>query len=348
MRRTKTTLIFSAGLLLVFGFAAHAFAQLPGFEYQVENKVEKGEGKPTLELRATGAIEGGTVQIERSDGKTYTEKLDAMGRGDVKKIEFDQPTGTYTYEVQVEANGGGERDVEMSFDFDAVVAEAFKVGVNTDQVRVEEGKVPLQTNRPLDRVEMVIKDSDGKTLLERTQDVGGKKGVVLVEWPPKDEVSSIELKAYDVDGFWNGVLLEPFWVEIPNEEVNFHNGKATWDDSEEEKLEKTFERIREEMRKHGDKGLELQLYIAGYTDTVGSKSDNMKLSNDRARALARWFRKNGLDIPVYYQGFGESVLAVETPDETEEPKNRRAVYVLGNAQPPTSEVFPKSAWKKVQ
>ncbi|MFW5966579.1 MAG: OmpA family protein, partial [Persicimonas sp.] len=74
----------------------------------------------------------------------------------------------------------------------------------------------------------------------------------------------------------------------------------------------------------------------------------LKLSNDRARALARWFREAGLDIPVYYQGFGESVLAVDTPDETEEPKNRRAVYVLGNAQPPTSETFPKSNWKEVQ
>ncbi|MFW5966951.1 MAG: hypothetical protein ACOCV2_05500, partial [Persicimonas sp.] len=213
MGRTKTTLIFSAGLLLVLGLAAHAFAQAPGFEYQVENKVEKGKGKPTLELKATGSIEGGVVEIERSDGETYTEKLDAMGRGDVKEIEFDQPTGKYSYRVEVEATGPGESDVDMSFDFDAVVAGEFKLSVNTDEVRVDEGKVPLQTNRPLDRVEMIVKDEDGKTLAERTQDVGGKKGVVVVEWPPKEDVSSVELKAYDVDGFWNGLLLEPFWVE---------------------------------------------------------------------------------------------------------------------------------------
>lgn len=331
----------------VFGVGAVALAQQPGFEYKVDNKVKEGDGKPTLELKATGAIDEGTAKFERSDGETFTKKLDAMDRGDVQEIPIDQPAGEYSYRVKLTAMSG-DQEVDMNLEFKAVVAEGLELEVDADRVRVDEGKAPVRTNRPLDRIEMVIKDTDGETLTDRTQEFGGKKGTITVEWPVEEDVGSIELKAYDVDGFWSSLTLEPFWVEIPNEEVNFHNGKATWDDSEESKLEKTHERIREEMRKHGDKGLEMKLYIAGYTDTVGSKSDNLELSRKRARALARWFRKEGLDIPVYYQGFGESVLAVDTPDETEEPKNRRAVYVLGNAQPPESETFPKSNWKKVE
>ena len=33
-------------------------------------------------------------------------------------------------------------------------------------------------------------------------------------------------------------------------------------------------------------------------------------------------------IPIYFQGFGEEVLAKPTPDETDEPLNRRALYIL--------------------
>src|SRR5690606_26372877 len=106
--------------------------------------------------------------------------------------------------------------------------------------------------------------------------------------------------------------------------------------------------IHDAMVKYKDKGLQMQLYIAGYTDTVGSQTDNLRLSSARAKAIATWFRKKGLTIPLYYQGFGESVLAVKTADETKEALNRRVIYVLGNSRPPVSETLPKSNWKAVR
>ena len=73
----------------------------------------------------------------------------------------------------------------------------------------------------------------------------------------------------------------------------------------------------------------VKLFIAGYTDTVGTPADNRKLSLERARAIAAWFRDRGLPLPIEYAGFGEEVLRVKTPDETDNAANRRADYIVG-------------------
>ena len=51
-------------------------------------------------------------------------------------------------------------------------------------------------------------------------------------------------------------------------------------------------------------------------------------SLNRARAIAGYFRSHGLNLPMFYQGFGETRLAVKTPDNKAEPANRRAEYIL--------------------
>ena len=52
-------------------------------------------------------------------------------------------------------------------------------------------------------------------------------------------------------------------------------------------------------------------------------------------------------IPVHYQGFGEDALAVQTPDETAEARNRRAVYVLAASAPAVQKALPRSAWRRL-
>ena len=104
--------------------------------------------------------------------------------------------------------------------------------------------------------------------------------------------------------------------------------------------------------KRTERFIKVKLYVAGHTDTVGSKDHNRKLSLDRARAIAEYFRKKGLAIAIVYEGFGEDVPKVETPDDTDEPKNRRVDYVLGAAtsSPPFSGAYRGVAaeWKSVR
>jgi hypothetical protein len=345
-KKTLARLAAAAAALLLTLAAALAFAG-PGFQYQVNSKVQADEGHPTFTLSATGSIDGGTVTFERSDGKTYKKSIDPMTSGQTQTFVLKQPEGKFSYDVKIEAKGAGQT-VSSDVEFTAVRVPKLELDVDTDQVRIGEGKVPLESNRPLDRVEYEIYDEDGNKVRSGTRDMGKRYGTVMFEYEPVENVGAISLVAYDVDGFWRGIKLEPFWVKIPHKEVIFKFGKATWEDDQEPKLEASLGDVREAMKKHKDKGLQMQLYIAGYTDTVGSKSDNLKLSTARAKAIARWFRQNGLQIPVYYQGFGESALAVQTPDETKEPKNRRVIYILGNARPPNSAAIPRSNWREVR
>lgn len=345
--KRRNTLAAMVSLLVLMLLMQMAWAGPAGIRYKVKNKVRKGQGYPKLILQATGSIAGGTVELNRSDGETKTHDIGTLSSGATKTIALKQPTGTFRYEVRIDAKGKDGSTIESAFDFEATLAEKLEIAVKKDAAAVADGKLQMRSNRPIDRVEVTVKDEDGTTKYDGTVEVGGKEGVFEVEWPKVENVASVHLKAHDVDGFWRGVLLEPFWVKIPHAEVVFNFGEATWKDSEEKKLKETLETIREKMKKHGDKGLKLQLYIAGYTDTVGSKTANRELSRKRARAIGAWFSKH-LNMPIYYQGFGEDVLAVDTPDETKEKKNRRAVYILGNARPPTSGTIPRSNWKRLK
>ena len=51
-------------------------------------------------------------------------------------------------------------------------------------------------------------------------------------------------------------------------------------------------------------------------------------------------------IPVLYEGFGEEALAVATADETDEPKNRRAQYILAIEDPAMNVPF-AAKWQRL-
>lgn len=344
-RKLWTSLALFALLIFVPALAA---AQSAVFDFNVQSKTQTDQGYPSITLRARELIESGKVTIERSDGKTRTVRIGKMRPGNTKKIVFEQPKGTYKYQITVEAKTQLDQEMTSTFETDATYVDPIELAVDRNNVRVGEGKLILKTNRPLKEVDIEVFDDDGKKFASRTQSIGGRSGNVEISWPAKKtEVGAIRLKATDVDDFWAGVILEPFWVEIPHREVIFDNGKATWQPEEEPKLEETLAGVRDAMKKHKKHGLNMQLYVAGYTDTVGSDADNKKLSRARARAIAKWFKKNGLKIDVYYQGFGESVLAKQTADNVPEPLNRRALYVLGNAPPPRSSQIPAGNWRKL-
>ncbi|MFB6264289.1 MAG: OmpA family protein [Bradymonadaceae bacterium] len=316
-------------------------------KYRVENRTQKGKSRPKLILRPDGALESGTVRFERSDGKTRTVQFGAVGAGEREVVPIEQPTGTYSWTIEVEATTADGGTVESTIETDVTWVERLELSVVEEHVDLADGELSIRSNRPVARVETEIQSADGELLHRRERKLDGRREFE-VSWPVEQDVGAIRLKAYDRHGFWRGLLLEPFWVKIPHKEVEFHFGKATWKSSEASKLRSSLERIREAMQKHADKGLQMKLFIAGYTDTVGSKASNRKLSRRRARAIGNWFREHGLQIPVYYQGFGEDVLAVETPDETRKAANRRALYILGNAMPPTSESIPSSDWRPLQ
>jgi len=74
---------------------------------------------------------------------------------------------------------------------------------------------------------------------------------------------------------------------------------------------------------------ELKIQINGHTDNVGSDADNLKLSNDRAKAVYDYLTQNGIDANrLKYKGFGETKPAAGNDTEEGRKQNRRTEYEL--------------------
>jgi outer membrane protein OmpA-like peptidoglycan-associated protein len=230
----------------------------------------------------------------------------------------------------------------------AMAATPLRIDVDKSRVDLVARKLEVRMNHAPGRVELKVFGPTGSSpLVDTTQDFSGHAAgeTLVVTWPdPGGEVARVDLRAYDRDGYYVGLALIPWAVNIPHEEVNFATDSAVITAAEAPKLEGSIKLITDSLARHRDLG-PIKLFIAGHTDTVGATAYNLRLSQRRAQSIAGWFRKHGLRLPIYYEGFGEQSLLVATPDETDEPRNRRVDYILAVEEPPLKGPHP--SWKPV-
>ena len=219
--------------------------------------------------------------------------------------------------------------------------------VDRSQIDLKGRRLTVSMNRPVSRIEIKVFDEQKSVIAEETvrppdAPVGDP---ILVRWSQAEttEPARIELYGYDNEDNWVGVAIIPWNVKIPHEEVHFETDKANIEKSEVPKLQDSIQRINEAIERYRELG-KIQLFIAGHTDTVGSPTYNLELSRRRAQSIAAWFVKNGLSIPVAFEGFGESALLVETKDEVDEPRNRRVDYIL-SVEPPVGKSGKVPTWR---
>jgi outer membrane protein OmpA-like peptidoglycan-associated protein len=216
---------------------------------------------------------------------------------------------------------------------------SLKVQVEKSKVDLKQHRLEVKMSHPAGKVKIEVYAESDAVLADEEQDFSGRPAGVplIVTWTPSSDaaVARIEVRAYDAQGSWVGVQLAPWFVPIPHEDVNFKTGSAEIEVPETPKLEA-----------HGSMHPGITLYIAGHTDTVGSASHNLKLSQDRARSIAGWFRKRGVKLPISFEGFGETSPEVKTADNVDEPRNRRVDYVLSDGPPTYSAAF-RPSWKRI-
>jgi outer membrane protein OmpA-like peptidoglycan-associated protein len=222
------------------------------------------------------------------------------------------------------------------------------VGYDADHLDLDKHVLQFKPSRPITEATLVAIGEDGKEL--------GKSAVTYerppgepwwsISWTQPDDarLMMLKLRVAAADGVATNVELIPWSVTIDHEDVTFASDSAAIAADERAKLDASLGKIDEIAGRVG-KLMKLTLYIAGHTDTVGSAAKNRKLSLDRAIAIGQYFRAKKLAMPIVVAGFGEEVLKVKTPDETDERANRRADYVIG----PAGGVPPfKGAYAKVK
>lgn len=229
-------------------------------------------------------------------------------------------------------------------------AQRLSLDIGEKDIDVENRTIHFRLGTAAQSAELQLFSPDGELLHAEVHTFeDAKPGERLsVSWPDlgeKGENFRIELKFTDVKDNWIGFQVIRFYMEVPHEEVNFATAKWDIAASEAPKLEEPLKLLKEAVAKYG-KLMEVSLYVAGHTDTVGKPADNQLLSEKRARSIAQHFIQRGLTrIPIFVRGFGEGVPEVKTGDEVDEPKNRRAQYILSTFTP---AVAGPGSWQRVR
>ena len=247
--------------------------------------------------------------------------------------------------VTLRADDGSEGEMPLSLQVQ--VLEPLKLEATHADLDLEGRSLTMRSARAVSRYEVEVFGERGVTLGRGGGELPGLSESTVAWTQTEGEAIKLVITAWDEAGLPGRLELSPWSYAIPHEDVVFPSGSAEVLAAEAPKLEEAWSDLQDVLARYGEV-VEVRLYVAGYTDTVGDAGANQGLSERRARAIADWFRGRGFAGPIAFQGFGESVLAVGTDDETDEPRNRRALYLLAAEAPPVSDELPRGSWTQLQ
>lgn len=336
--------------LLLLCLALTSMPALAGNAIQVtlEGRAALGKGMPALKVQILEPIAGLELKLKRSDGQTL--ELKGSGRpGTTKTFALEQPEGRFHYEGDLTVRFKDADPGTMPLSFDAELLGPLKLSVAKEDLDLAARKLRFTLSRPAGRAKLTVWMDTGKKAFDGEVPFKGEPagGPLEVSWPAEEgRVLRISLQAYDTSDFYTGVDLYPWQVDIPHEEVNFASGRAEIPAAEQGKLDHSQKLVAEAVARYG-RFASLRLYVLGHTDTVGPTEANRELSLQRARSIATYFRKRGVRLPIFYEGFGEQSPRVATPDETDEAANRRAEYIIAVEDPALSAAPFNPQWRKL-
>ncbi|HEY6037666.1 MAG TPA: OmpA family protein [Kofleriaceae bacterium] len=320
--------------------------------YQLKLEVPAGQ-KPQIRITGATQVTGVKLELVRDDGKHFTLEQRALARDQAVTLSIgDGAAGKASYKGTISTQQPAWSDpIELA----TVIRPALKVGYDAEHLDLDKRVLQFTMSRPAGAATVTAIGEDGSTLGEgaATYERQAPGTWVAISWkqPASARVLMLKLHAESADAGVTDVELVPWSVTIDHEDVTFATDSAVIAESEQAKLAASIAKI-EEIVKRSEKFVKMRLYVAGHTDTVGPSAKNKQLSLDRARAIAQYFKKHGIALPIAYAGFGEDVLKVPTKDNTDEPANRRADYVLGpvGAPPPFKGAYAKAhaSWAELK
>lgn len=272
-------------------------------------------------------------------------------RGERWVVRTARPQRASSIRLSFHADADGE-EWSASVDVPVERARSAADAIDFDVIdwSIDEGsenRVTIRTTRPMRRASLGVRNTDGQWTEPVVQIDEDDADVYTLRWPDDSdsEVLTFAITAVDDGNNSRENRFVPWSLSGEVQHLNFAFGSSEIAEEDMERLSTAAAELRAAVERVG-RWVNLELYVAGYTDTVGSALSNQRLSEERARAIAEFFVRHGVNVPVRTQGFGEDVLAVETPDNTPSSSNRRAVFVLRAGPPPRDERFPRDRWRR--
>ena len=334
----STALLFFASAFFAMEGPAHG---QDAITLEIVRHGMEGQGSPSLILHPQVDL---FADLTLACGPLQSALSGDLDAGTPTKLELKLPTGVHACsgELNITLTDGSGGLMPLGFE----VEQLPPLGITVDMTSLQPNSMNIRLDRPAGDATVRAIALDGRELAQGTALSSGTQAgqPIAIEWPmPTEEVLRLEVRAEDSHGFWGALSLYPWYYEIPHEDVVFDTAMATIATAETGKLQAAMVEIEKIRTKYGPHAT-VNLYVGGYTDRVGSSEANKALSARRAEAIGAWFQSAGFTAPIYHQGFGERGLAVHTPDEVDEPRNRRAVYIVAAEPPPLGDQLPGQAW----
>lgn len=302
--------------------------------------------KPALVMTMNAAASNISVQL--TCGTAAVAFSDSATLGQSIHLDIDVASGTHECTGSLDARFTDGTEGSMPLAFTVTRQNPIELRSSTTDVDIKNGRLKVHLNQAVDQIVLQVFGEKGIAIAQVVQK-GTSENTAVLEWQqPTTPVTLLRITASVSSGLATHLDLYPWRFDVPHDDVVFASGSSQIPPTEEFKLQAAKREIDATLNRFegGALGFDLpiQLFVAGYTDTVGNKITNRKLSEQRARSIAAWFRLNGFTKPIHYQGFGESALAVPTPDDTDAPANRRAEYVIASELPKVSDSMPSNRW----
>lgn len=298
--------------------------------------------KPAVIISASKEMRNLQVVIE-AGGQTWRFERSSLPAGSSHRFEWPRDTSVTEARAHVLAEFTDESQEEMVLPITYTYGGGLKVDLSEAEANVAERTLGVEVTARVERAEIKAFGARKALLDEREIPVGAGPGRIELPWVGSaSDVVLLDVTLHNAQG-WAGFTYSPWFLNIPHEDVHFPTNSAEILPEEEPKLQATLKELEEVLDKYGEV-VPVKLYVAGCTDTVGDAGSNRDLSRRRARAIASWLRSHGYGKPIYYHGFGESLLAVATGDEVDNQANRRALYMVGANPPPEGSGVPSVSW----
>ncbi|MFZ9888044.1 MAG: OmpA family protein [Myxococcota bacterium] len=302
----------------------------------VESRVLRGN-RPALTLRIEKDLKQAKLSLQ-AESRKHREVLGPAKAGTTLRFELPHTEAgrrTWGGELAVLFSDGSSGSMPLRFETEVIGPLEFRVLNDQADIR-EQHRLVVEADRALSRAEVEVYGEDEVLLASQAVSLEQvpAKTPVTVNWIPGrvGPVLRVQLTVYDDKGTHRTGQFFPFVVSVPHDEVVFESGRHEIRVEEEAKLVAALEQIGVTTKRY-QRGVAvgggvLRLFVSGFTDTVGSSSANLALSERRARAIGQWFQRHDVSVPIFVRGFGEEGLRVSTPDETDEERNRRTDYDL--------------------
>jgi outer membrane protein OmpA-like peptidoglycan-associated protein len=312
---------------------------------------QQGTAVPALVVLPQQNIDALDVSVQC--GGVRQQHSGAAGAGQRVELPLAVPIGQHTCAGSLSLRLSDGSEGEMPLAFGVQMLAPLSLTVARDGVDLDARTLTAILDRDAARIEITATGIGDTPLGTTHHDLSAHPAgapITGLSWESSDpaaEVIRLTVRAQDTAGFWAAVELFPWFYDIPHEDVVFASGQAAIPPESVVHLQAAMAELVAVQERYGEHA-EINLYVGGFTDTVGSAATNRDLSERRARAIAAWFVQAGLSAPVFYQGFGEDGQMVQTGDEVDEPANRRAAYIIAAQPPPISGTLPGSDWKPLR